>query len=57
MVSNELKKVGIKNCMCYYFDAIEEKIKDSDFNNILVDEKSYENMMVGLLLIMMELNV
>ena len=42
MENNEFKKVYIKNRMCYYFDDI-IKIKDFDINNLLVDEKSYEN--------------
>ena len=37
---NELKRCGTKNCTCYYFDGIIE-IKEFDFNNILLDEKSY----------------
>ena len=37
MENNELKKVTIKNCTCYYYDNI---IKFEDFNldNILLDE-------------------
>ena len=42
MENNEFKKVYIKNRTCYYFDGI-IKIKDFDINNLLVDEKSYEN--------------
>ena len=30
-----------KNCTCYYFDDT-IKIEDFDFDNILLDEKSYE---------------
>ena len=41
----ELKNVGIKYCTCYYFDDI-IKIEGSDFNNILSDEKSYENIFI-----------
>ena len=41
---NELKKVGIKNCTCYYFDDI-VKIEDFDFD-ILLDEKSSENILI-----------
>ena len=37
--NNELKKVCIKNCMCYYFDDI-IKIEDIDID-ILLDEKLY----------------
>ena len=31
--------------MCYYFDDI-IKIEDFDFDNLLLDEKSYENIMI-----------
>ena len=30
---------------CYYFDDITE-IEDFDFNNILIDKKSYQNILV-----------
>ena len=41
----ELRKIGIKSCTYQYFvDII--KIKDADFDNILIDEKSYENVLV-----------
>ena len=40
MESNyELKKIDIINPTCYYFDDI-IKIKDFDFDSILIDEKS-----------------
>ena len=41
---NELKKVGIKNRTCYYFDDI-VKIEDFDFD-ILLEEKSSENILI-----------
>ena len=41
----ESKKVNIKNRMCYYIDDI-IKIKDFDFNNILLDHKLYENILI-----------
>ena len=31
--------------MCYYFDNI-IKIEDFDFSNILLDKKSYENILI-----------
>ena len=31
--------------MCYYFDDI-AKFEDFDFDNILLDEKSYENILI-----------
>ena len=39
MENNELKIIGIKNCVCYYFD---DKVKIEDFNsdNSLLDENS-----------------
>ena len=39
------KKIGIKNCTCYYFDEL-IKIEDFDFDDILLDEKSFENIMI-----------
>ena len=38
-------KIDIKNCTCFYFDDM-IKIEHFDFNNILVDEKLYENMLL-----------
>ena len=35
----------IKNCTYYYFDDI-IKLEDFDFNNILIDEKSYKNILI-----------
>ena len=40
-----MKVIDIKNLTCYYFEDI-IKIKDFDFNNILLDEKSYVNILV-----------
>ena len=46
MESNDkLKEIDIKYRACYYFDDI-IKIEDFDLNNILIDEKSYENILV-----------
>ena len=42
---DKLKEIVIKNCTCYYFDDI-IKIDDFDFDGILIDEKSYENIVV-----------
>ena len=45
MENNEFKKVYIKNLLCYYFvDTVE--IKDFVFDNVLIDEKSHENILV-----------
>ena len=45
MKNNELKKVHIKNCTCYYFDDI-IKLEDFNLDIILIDEKSHENMLI-----------
>ena len=45
MENNEIKKFCIKNRTCYYFDGI---IKLGDFNldNILIDKKLHENILI-----------
>ena len=43
--NNELKENDIKNRKCYYFDDI-IKIEDFDLDDILIDETSYENILV-----------
>ena len=45
MENNEIKKVCIKNRLCYYFDDI-IKLEDFDLDNILIDEKSHENILI-----------
>ena len=40
----ELRKIDTKHCMCYYFDD-KMRVKDISFDNILLDEKSYENIL------------
>ena len=46
MESNDkLKELDTKNRTFYYFDGI-IKIEDSNFGNMLIDEKSYENILV-----------
>ena len=40
--NNEFKKVRIKNRTCYYFDDI-IKLEVFDYDNILIDKKSYES--------------
>ena len=45
MESNELKKVSIKNRTYYCLDDI-IKLEDFDSDNILLDEKSYDNILV-----------
>ena len=41
--NDELKETDVKNCICYYFD----ENKNWRFNfDILLDEKSYENILV-----------
>ena len=43
MESNELKEIEIKNGTCYYAD---DKIEYFDFDNILIDEILYKNILV-----------
>ena len=45
MENNEFKKVRIKNCTYYYFDDI-IKLEDFHLDNILMDEKSHENLLI-----------
>ena len=46
MESNDkLKEIGIKNRTCYYLNDV-IKVEDFDLDNILADEKSYENILV-----------
>ena len=41
----ELKETGIKNRTCHYVDDI-MRVRDIDFSDILLDEKSYENILI-----------
>ena len=43
--NNKLKEINIKKHTCYYFDDI-VKFKDVDLDDILIDEKSYKNILV-----------
>ena len=43
--NDELTEIRVKNRTCYYFDDI-IKIEDFHFENILLDEKWYENTLV-----------
>ena len=43
--NNEIKEIGIKNSICYYFGDI-IKIEDFDLHNILKDKKPYKNILV-----------
>ena len=45
MKNNEFKTVRIKNRTCYYFDDI-IRLEDFDLDNILIDEKSHENILI-----------
>ena len=42
---SNLKEINIKNCNCYCFNDI-VKTKNFDFNNILLDEKLFKNILV-----------
>ena len=44
-MKNELKKIDIKNCACYYFDDIINGT-NINYSDILLDEKLYENISV-----------
>ena len=44
MENNKFKKVCIKNRACYYFDDI-IKLKELDLDNILIIQKSQENIL------------
>ena len=41
---NEFKKIDIKNCTCSYFDDV-MKVEDINAYNILLDTKTYENIL------------
>ena len=43
--NNELKEIDIKNRTCYYFDDI-IKIENLDLDNISINKKSYEYILV-----------
>ena len=45
MKNKEFSKFRIKNLMCYYFDDI-IKLEDFDLDNILIDEKPHENILI-----------
>ena len=45
MENSEFKKVRIKNRTCYYFDDI-IKLEDFDLDNIFIDKKSHENILI-----------
>ena len=45
MENNEFKKGRNRNHTCYYFDDL-IKLEDFDFDNILIDRKSHENILI-----------
>ena len=46
MKSNDkLKQIDVKSRMCYFFDDI-TKVEGFDLDSILIDEKSFENILV-----------
>ena len=40
-IKNELKEIDVRKSACHYFDHI-MRVMEIDFNNILLDEKSYK---------------
>ena len=42
---DEIKEINIKNSTCYYFDDI-MRVIDIEFSDILLNEKSYENILI-----------
>ena len=40
--NDKLKKINVKNRVCYYFDGIIE-VENFDSDDIIFDEKSHEN--------------
>lgn len=42
---DKLKEIGVKNHTCYYFANI-AIINDIDFHNILLDWKSFKNILI-----------
>ena len=45
MKNKEFSKVRIKNLACYHFDEI-IKLEDFDLDNIFIDKKSHENILI-----------
>ena len=43
MENDEFKKTRIKNGTCYFDDII--KLEDIDFDHVLIDRKSHENIL------------
>ena len=43
--NHKLKEINIKNLICYYFDDI-IKFEHFHFDNIMLNEKSYKNVLV-----------
>lgn len=41
----ELKEIDVKNCRCCYFDGM-ININDLNLANILLEKKSYENILI-----------
>ena len=43
--NNEFKEINTENRTCYYFDDM-TNINDLDLEHILLDEKTYENILI-----------
>ena len=46
MENNELKRVRIKSRTCFFFFVYIIRLEDFDLDNILVDEKANENILI-----------
>ena len=44
-INDKLKKMNIENCTCYYFGDI-NKFEEFDLDNILLNKKSFKNILV-----------
>ena len=45
-MSNKVKEIDIKNQTYYFFDDI-INVKNFDWNNVKIDEKSYKNILIS----------
>ena len=45
MENTEFEKTNIKHCLCYHFDD-KTKFEEFEFDNIILDEKLFENILI-----------